>query len=206
MRHAATIALALLCTAPSSSTGAGGDPLKPIRSLTAPRLQPLQSLKVPPLYTPAQRAAAVAKTMNLTIAPPLGAPFSITPGKPMVPNAGGLIMTDVQAYDGSRNNPNGSVVFRNSTAAAFVIDLHAQKGKRYAIDCRTSAPRVFFSYPMGATRVDGEAQTDANSHVVFATSAMPTDDWVLVSAYIATDSFTPQVPVLGFYGCEVSPF
>ncbi len=206
MKHTATIALAL-CAAVFSSTAAGGDPIKPIRSLTAPRLLPVQSLKVPPLYTSAQRAAALAKTMNLTVAPPLGAPFSVTPGKPMVPNAGGLIMTDVQAYDGSHNNPNGSVVFRNSTAAAFIIELHAQPGKRYAIDCRTSAPRIFYSYSGGSgAPLHGEAEADGNSHVVFATGAMPADEWILISSYLATEDFTPTTKVLGFYGCEVSPF
>lgn len=181
--------------------GGSGQPLR-----GGLKLQPAPMFKAPPLYTPTQRAAALAKVLSTTTPMSLGTAMSVTPGRPVVPGAAGLIMTDVQSYGATPDNPDGTVVFHRSTAAAVYLDLRVEKDKRYAVDCRTSAPRVFYSYPMGTGRLDGEAATDANSHVVFATGAMPADQQVLVGFTFATTAFMPETKVLSFWGCEISPF
>ena len=200
MKYVASLAPVFLCAAALTMCASG-------QSLRGGmKLQPVPVYKAPPLYTPAQRAVALAKALNTTTPMSLGTSISVTPGRPVVPSAAGLIMTDVQSYGATPDNPDGTVVFHKSTAAAVYLDLHVAKDKRYAVDCRTSAPRVFYSYPMGAGRLDGEAATDTNSHVVFATSAMPADQQVLVGFTFASKTFMPETKVLSFWGCEVAPF
>lgn len=199
MKPIASLALALLCALAFTSS-----PAQPLRNVG--RVQQVAPFKTPPLYTPAQRAAALAKVMNLTTPPPLGAPFSITPARPVVPGTAGLMLGDVQAYSAALESPDGVVMFHKTKSAGATVQFNAQKGKRYALDCRINAPRVFYGYNLGANHIEGETATDPYSHAVFATSAMPSDGQLMVTLWFMTDGFTPQVNILYFWGCEVSPF
>jgi hypothetical protein len=227
MRHTTCLsALALFCGTVLIASNASGQMIKLMRPITATPIQSTtQSVtsfsapKPPRLYTQMQRAAVVAQVMRLSAAPLLDTPISLTPIKPVVPDVAHAVLYDVKSVGGPAVDTGdnfastGWAEFNPTPNAGIIIDVIRQTKTYFAVDCRTDAPHVYFSYDGGNGPVSGEATPDNNRHLVIAIPTAPLSAgqpygpraFHLFFSFVKQNEAAPQRP-LRYWGCDISPF
>lgn len=216
MRHFAHLVLALLCATALTSVSAQPLQIAPKLEQRTQMQQKVRLLKLKPLpvYSQAERRAALSKVMSLTT--PLGAPFSLTPAKPFIPGVAALWLNKVDSVGATFAYPEGGATFSDDVNAKLNIQMIAQPGKKYAVDCRISnAGKVYYSviaskntngYTSQPYHAENELTPDSNSHFVFATGTMPANDSVWITLSFKFPGYVPQLYDVTLWGCEISPF
>ena len=199
----AVIVLSLIAVTASAQT--------PLRTLlpatrTSHRIVPKQSPRpgpVPHAYTVQQRALAVQKVLNLTVAPTLGQPITLTPSTPFIAGVAELEFSSAYVWSGNITSAvpaGGQVQFRISEVGYVRIVFSARAGQRYAFDCRLNTDISHFDYDIAPGMTNGNVTIGQDGHILIAVEKAPTDRMVAVSLY-------PNAPADWiFYGCDISPF
>ena len=234
MRHSAilcTAALASLCGAVLIANCAFGQLLQPLKQANPPqgkslsaqhRPQPVARI-APRVYTMQQRAAAIGRTIHTTVPPDLSAPFTLTPGKPIIPDVAtlgfGLV---VGTWSGNLDDPSdqGSAEFceesvcapnNNYTGPGFWVSFRALQGRHYALDCRvTGVNTLYYTYMGQGMYSGGTSYATSDGHFIFATSAAQSDGDVTVDVTLYSQNAGDPPPVFNgraiLWGCDVSSF
>jgi hypothetical protein len=211
------LALALALTGAVVIAAASAEAPRPMRGLLT---RPVAAARIninaiqkaaPRPYTKQQTAQAIANALKLAIPPTLGEAITLTPADPSVPNLAGMWFNYVEMYvsgsTGNSSNPTGLVGFTDKSSSMGVY-FHAQQGKRYAIDCRTTATRVYYSAWVGdqANFVNGETTTDIEHHALFAIGPSPASDWLYVRLGFTDGVYNPPLGGIYTWGCDITPF
>jgi len=233
-----TILIVSVCGVALAAGNASGQLYRPMKpnspppaqnSMTRPKPHSMmQTHSMPRMaprpLTPQQRAAILANTLRMPVPPDLSAPFTLTPGRPIIPGMAELGYGLVVGFEPgmlSDSTNQGYAEFceenycapnSDYTGPGFWLEFNALQGKHYAFDCRITGDNTIYYQYMGSggPQGGGTVYASGDGHFVFATSAMSTNGEMDVDVTFYSLNSQDPAPVftgrLYLWGCDVSSY
>ncbi len=215
MTRLAAILLALACAV--LLTPVSAQRFQPLRPLLRP-VQQAPSLNLrqnppPARFSRQQLSAELAKNLGLMFPPTVGEPISITPAHPGVGGIASLAIYGahsimISPYDqNGQSNLEGMAFVDDTAAGKILLNISAQGGKRYAVDCRfaTGLSTLYYSIKTQDGTVSGQTAFNG-AHALFATAPIANTQWILVTMTLSMNFRAVDEYGAPFWGCDVVPF
>ena len=163
----------------------------------------IAGVKPVPLYSTAERTAAIQELLKLAAPPELGAPVSLTPNAPYARGGAHLSFWKPSFVLGTASGGEAGFNFWSIYNQGHVnVGFTAGSTKSYAIDCRVlSAGNIsykIYAGDNGELREQGDAPLQGN-HFLLAVPVSSAGEPISVEIWPA-----PVTATMGFLGCDLA--